>query len=107
MYINKIHWKIEFTDRDEDLYLDGVKRLGITDKRKHVIYLDNNLKGALLKKVLLHELTHAWLCSYDYDISVEFEEFLCSFVDTHAEEIIDTLYSLIPQSLENRGFVSF
>lgn len=89
MRINGINWKVKFTDRVDDLYLDGYVRLGITDRNTNTIYLDKNLEGDMLKKVLLHELTHAWLFSYGYDLEVGDEEFLCSFVDTHTEKIFD------------------
>ncbi len=95
MYVNGIPWKIKFTDSNEDLYLRGAKRLGIADRRKHTIYLDDSLQGDLLKKVLLHELTHAWLFSYGYNMSVEDEEFISSFVDTHAEDILERAESVL------------
>ena len=48
-----------FTDNPYDLELNGTVRLGITDRNTHTIYIHSNLQGDLLKKVLLHELTHA------------------------------------------------
>ena len=103
MYINGIRWKIEFTDRPEDLYLDGSIRLGITDRNVHTIYLSDKLCGALLRKVLLHELTHAWLFSYGYDLDVETEELLCTFVDTYSEQISEQ----VDRILTSKGFRGF
>ena len=89
MNINGLNWKIVFTENDNDLIVNSSVRLGVTDRNKLTIYLYDGLKGKLLRKVLIHELTHAWLFSYDYDLDVETEEMLCEFLDTYAENIID------------------
>jgi Zn-dependent peptidase ImmA (M78 family) len=104
MKINGINWKVKFTDRVDDLYLDGYVRFGVTDRNTNTIYLDKNLEGDMLKKVLLHELTHAWLFSYGYEMDVEAEEFLCSFVDSHVEEIFDKADVLLSEMPQNRAF---
>lgn len=95
MTVNGIKWRIVFTDNPHDLELNGTVRLGITDRNTHTIYIHSNLQGDLLKKVLLHELTHAWLFSYGYDLSVEVEEMLCGFVDTFLFDLSDTLDVLL------------
>lgn len=87
--INGIEWKIVFTDNAYDLSTSqGVLTIGVTDKNTNTIYLHKSLKGKLLRKVLIHELTHAWMFSYGYYLTVDEEEFVCSFVDTYAEEIV-------------------
>lgn len=70
-------------------------RLGITDRNTHTIYIHNSLQGEMLKRVLLHELTHAWLFSYGYDLSIEIEEMLCGFVDTFLFDLSDALDNLL------------
>lgn len=100
MNINGLNWKIVFTENDNDLIVNSSVRLGVTDRNRLTIYLYDGLKGKLLRKVLIHELTHAWLFSYDYDLDVETEEMLCEFLDTYAENIIDEA----DEYLENKGF---
>lgn len=95
MVVNGIKWRVVFTNNVDDLELNGTVRLGITDRNTHTIYIHSNLQGDLLKKVLLHELTHAWLFSYGYDLSVEVEEMLCGFVDTFLFDLSDALDKLL------------
>lgn len=100
MNINGLNWKIVFTENDNDLIVNSSVRLGVTDRNRLTIFLYDGLKGKLLRKVLIHELTHAWLFSYDYNLDVETEEMLCEFLDTYAENIIDEA----DEYLENKGF---
>lgn len=102
MNVNGLNWKIKFTHNENDLIVDGSVRLGVTDRNRLTIYLYDNLYGNLLRKVLIHELTHAWLFSYDYELDVEFEEMLCNFVDTYAEEILYEAESLINKGFEKK-----
>ena len=95
MVVNGIRWRVLFTDNPNDLELDGTIRLGITDRNTHTIYIHNSLQGEMLKRVLLHELTHAWLFSYGYDLSIEIEEMLCGFVDTFLFDLSDALDDLL------------
>lgn len=103
VHINGFIWKIEFTDNEQDLIVGGVVRLGVTDRNNLTIYLFDGLYGNLLRKVLIHELTHAWLFSYDYFLDRETEEMLCSFVDTYSQDIIlqADLYLAENESLKN------
>lgn len=100
MNINGLNWKIVFTENENDLVVNNSVRLGVTDRNRLKIYLYDKLTGNLLRKVLIHELTHAWLFSYDYNLDVETEEMLCAFLDTYAEDIITEA----DEYLENRGF---
>ena len=87
--VNNIDWQIIFTSNVNDLSTSsGNVTIGVTDNNTNTIYLYEKLRGKLLRKVLIHELTHAWIFSYGYYLTVEEEEFVCSFVDTYAEEII-------------------
>lgn len=95
-YINGFKWEVEFTDSTSDLARsDGSVALGVTDKNTGYIYLSSHLKGALLRKVLLHELCHAFIFSYGYYLTVEEEEFLCCFVDSYAYDMVTLADSLL------------
>lgn len=104
VHINGLEWKIEFTDKKRDLLVDGIVRLGVTDRNTMTIYLSDNLYGRMLRKVLIHELTHAWLFSYMYNVDKETEEMLCSFVDNHAEDILRQTDLYLA---ENKGLKNF
>lgn len=95
MVVNGVKWHVVFTDNPYDLELNNTVRLGITDRNTHTVYIHSSLQGDLLKKVLLHELTHVWLFSYGYDLSIEIEEMLCGFVDTFLFDLSDTLNKLL------------
>ena len=87
--INGYDWRIKFTRDKRDLMRsDGVVTLGVTDRNDFTIYLFDGLKGDLLQKVIIHELTHAFIFSYGFYLTLEEEEFVCSFLDTYARDII-------------------
>lgn len=98
--INGISWKIVFTNNfDELTKMDGTVTLGITDLDKRTIFLFSLLKGRMLRKVLIHELTHAFMFSYDFYLSIEEEEFICSFLSSYGDEIINDADCLINQCI--------
>ena len=68
---------------------DGSLSIGACDDASKTIYLNKNLKGDLLKKVLCHELTHAAMFSYNVELTLEQEEMLAELIATYGEEIID------------------
>lgn len=94
--INNIEWEIVLTTDSEYLKRsDGSITLGVTDLNVTTIYLWKNLRGQLFRKVLIHELSHAFIFSYGFYLTIDEEEFLCSFIDTYAEDIIHEADSLI------------
>lgn len=70
--------------------------LGVCDGPARRIYLANNLPIAKCYDVLLHELTHASLFAYGYDLDHWcHEELIASFVELHGGEIIDLARMII------------
>lgn len=49
----------------------------------------------MLRKVVIHELSHAFVFSHEYELSLDEEEFLCSFIDTHAIDILSMADELL------------
>lgn len=78
---------------------DGTLTLGVTDNNVMTVFLSQRLRGPLLRKVLLHELTHAWMFSYNYHLSLDEEEFVCDFLASNAEAIIAKADEIICFSL--------
>ena len=67
---------------------DGSLSVGACDDASKTIYLNGNLRGDFLKKVLCHELTHAAMFSYGVDLTLEQEEIVADLIATYGEEII-------------------
>lgn len=67
---------------------DGTITVGVTDSSQLTIYLSNRLRGAFLRKVMLHEFTHALMFSYDYRLTLQEEEFVCDFLASNTDEVI-------------------
>ena len=98
-YLNGINWKIKFvSSKSNDLKReDGSITLGVCDNNVKCIYLSNSLKGYLLERVFIHELTHAWIFSYNFYLTLEEEEFICEFVSLYSRDILKTADSLISE----------
>ena len=76
--INGIYWYLKFVNPN----------LGVCDNTTKTIYLASNLKGAMLKRVLCHELVHAAMFSYGILLDYEQEELIANLIATYGEEII-------------------
>lgn len=89
--INNIIWRVVKTSAyHPKLYRsDGSLSIGACDNTTKTIYLNENLSGDKLKKVLCHEITHAAMFSYGVTLTIEQEELLADLIATYGEEIID------------------
>ncbi len=89
--INNEKWYIKFVPEYHPMLYrsDGSLSIGTCDDNDKTIYINNNLNGYLLKKVLCHEITHAAMFSYDVSLTYEQEELLADLIATYGEEIID------------------
>lgn len=90
--INGIYWKVALVPFDFPLLrrLNGEYSIGACDNLTRTIYLNEKLQGALLKKVLCHEITHAAMFSYNIDLSIDQEELIADLISTYGDEIINT-----------------
>ena len=68
---------------------DNSLSIGACDDYDKTIYLNRNLDGFLLRKVLCHEITHAAMFSYDVNLTLEQEEMLADLIATYGKEIIE------------------
>ena len=88
--INGIDWYLKFVNPN-DIVLrtpNNLQTLGVCDNITKTIYLASNLKGAMLKHVLCHELVHAAMFSYGILLDYEQEELVANLIATYGEEII-------------------
>ena len=90
MDINQIYWKIAYVPFDYPLLqrADGTYTIGSCDNLTRTIYINQNLQGKLLKKVLCHQITHAAMFSYGVNLSVEQQELVADLISTYGDQII-------------------
>lgn len=111
--INGILWKLKFVN-PSNLYLidrTGELKLGTTDPATHTVYVANNLDRDLLNKVIIHELGHCVIVSYDLlniiheavypEYWIEAEEWVCNFVADYGFRI----FSISQDILGNDAWV--
>lgn len=88
--INGQEWYIKFVPPYDEIFRINNREftIGVCDGEERIIYIANNLRGYLLKKVLCHEIVHAAMFSYDVWLNYEQEELLADLIATYGEEII-------------------
>ena len=88
--INGRIWQIKYaTPGSKNLRRsDGSETVGVTNLNDGIIYLSTALSGAFLRKVLIHELTHAAMFSYGIVVDIDTEELICDLIASHGDEII-------------------
>lgn len=89
--INGEKWCVKFTSPKDSVFLmeNGKYTIGACDDLDKTIYLANNLKGKMLKKVLCHEIVHSAMFSYNVELNYEQEELLANIIATYGEEILN------------------
>lgn len=99
--VNGIYWKVIFVNPSSDDLRrdDGSITLGVCDNNVKCIYISSALRGLLYEKVLIHELTHAWIFSYGIYLTLEQEEFVCEFVSNYGRDILSMADELISASV--------
>ena len=89
--INNEIWNVQYVAANHPALMramTGQFTLGCCDDKLKTIFINDTLDGALLKKVLCHEITHAAMFSYDVDLTYEQEELVADLIATYGDEII-------------------
>lgn len=88
--INGQTWFIKIIDPNNEVFVmdNGMHTIGVCNNNTKTIFLSNQLRGNLLKKVLCHELVHAAMFSYQVELDLEQEELVANLIATYGEEII-------------------
>ena len=88
--INNVYWKLAFVNPTYPLLqrINGDYSIGSCDNLTRTIYINQNLQGDLLKKVLCHQITHAAMFSYNVNLSIEQQELIADLISTYGEEIV-------------------
>jgi hypothetical protein len=105
--INGEQWRLLFVPSNHVALLkpNGKFAIGACDDYTKTIYLDKNLTGDYLKKVMCHEITHAAMFSYNVVLSYAQEELLADLLATYGAEIIETANLIFHRIIENREFI--
>lgn len=118
--MNGYLWHIEFVDPFDPMLVDRTDKLRVatTDPQSYTIYLSEDLEGDFLNRVLVHELGHCALFSFNLlptihrmvkrEYWIEAEEWVCNFIADYGLKIFSVAYSIlgedawvyIPQELE-------
>ena len=90
MIINGVRWRVYLVSPAHPLLLTPwhTHAFGVCDKTTQTIYIDKTLSSHKIKQVLRHEITHAFIFSYDIDMSYDEEELVAGLVEKYGEDIV-------------------
>lgn len=106
-YMNGDLWHVKFVSPYSDKLVDRTKtlRVATTDPNEYCVYLARNLTGDFLNRVLIHELGHVTMISYDLirDIHrmvypeywIEAEEWVCNIIADYGLKIFRAAYEVL------------
>lgn len=106
-HMNGYLWRVKFVNPNSDYLVDrtGLSRVATTDPNTWTIYLSNALEGDFLNRVLVHELGHCVMISFNLlddihrmvkpDYWYEAEEWVCNFIADYGLKIFSIAYSIL------------
>lgn len=106
-YMNGYLWHVKYVKPFSPKLVDRTRNLCVatTDPNAKCIYLSSNLTGDFLNRVLIHELGHATMISYNLlddihrmvypDHWVEAEEWVCNFIADYGLKIFRSAYEIL------------
>ena len=108
--MNGILWQIKFINPDNIMLMDrtGTYSLATTDPDTLTIYISNILYGKKLQKVLIHELAHCAMFSFNLipeihkmvkpEYYIEAEEWVCNFISDYGLKVFNIMYSILKEN---------
>lgn len=105
-YLNGDLWRVKSVNPNHPELVDrtGKRCVATTNPVEYCVYLSDQLQGTLFARVLIHELGHCTMISFDLleeihrlvepDKWVEAEEFVCNFIADYGLTIFDTAYQM-------------
>lgn len=106
-FMNGYLWHVYVVESSSPLLIDrsGELRVATTDPITKCVYLSDKLSGPFLKRVLIHELGHCALVSFDLldDIHrmvkkrywIEAEEWVCNLIADYGLTIFEQAYHVL------------
>lgn len=105
--MNGYLWHIEFVNPFNQKLVDrtGVLRVATTNPDELCVYLSSYLEGDKLIQVLVHELAHCTIFSFDLlreirrmvypEYWIEAEEWICNFIADYGMRVFNVAYSIL------------
>lgn len=105
--MNGYLWHVKRVDPYDPKLVDRTRKLRVatTDPNDLCIYLSNELTGNFLITVLIHEMGHCIMISFDLiseihrmvkpEYWVEAEEWICNFIADYGISIFKSAYSIL------------
>ena len=105
--MNGYLWQVIFVDSDDPMLIDRTCELTVatTDPTNLCVYISNAIEGEFLSRVLVHELGHCAIFSFNLldDIHrmvhpnywIEAEEWVCNFIADYGVNIFSVAYSIL------------
>lgn len=89
--INGERWRVQVVPPAHPMlsYKSGPPAIGCCDKGTKTIYISNIVSKPMLKKVLRHEMVHAFMYSYNVSMSDEVEELVADIFTEYGDKIIN------------------
>jgi hypothetical protein len=102
--INGINWNLIFVNNSSPdlLRSDGTTSLAVTDWNSRSIFVSTAPKGAYLRRIIAHELCHAFCFSYDISMPIEQEEYLAGWISLYGTDLVYLLDNIM-SSLSRRA----
>ena len=91
MIVNGVRWRVRLVSPAHPMLLTphGTHALGVCDKVMQTICIDKTLSSQKLKEVLCHEIVHAFMFSYDIDLTYDEEEMVAELMSEYGESILE------------------
>lgn len=122
--LNGRTWRVQYVEPYDLRLVDrtGTLCVATTDPKTNVVYLSDELEGDFLVRVLVHEIGHCALVSFNLmddihrlcrpDHWVEAEEWICNFIADYGLCIFKAAYAVlgddawiaVPYELERRAY---
>lgn len=105
--MNGYVWHVKFVPSNNPFLVDRTRtyRVATTDPDTMCVYLSDKLHGDFLIRVLIHELGHCAMFSFNllYDIHrfvypeywIDAEEWVCNFIADYGLKIFKNAYSIL------------
>lgn len=102
--IDKVPFEVVIEDNGEHVYIneEGLSVYGLCNYSEQAIYIHRNLKEEVMKRVLIHEITHAFIYLRGMSGIKWTEETLCDFMGG----VIDEIYPMANDVMKKIGGVS-
>lgn len=88
--INGILWNLIFVNPNDERLMrsDGLYSLAVTDWNEKDIFVSKNTKGSYFRKIIAHELCHAFCFSFGVHMPMEQEEYLSDWISIYGTDLI-------------------